>query len=308
MTRVAVGVRAWLGLCVLLVGLLGPATAAADPLTGWTAGPDGVGDATYDGYIDVPAAGATVPTGNFSVSGWFVDKTAEGWAGADQVQLYAGQMGNGGIMLAAGVVGQNRPDVATAEGNPAWAASGFSGVVPAGSLQPGSQTLSAYVHTPGKGWWYRSVNVTVSTSAATAANPATAASAPHAAPPIIMVEVPTASQDIKQQFLFEVIGLAVDTSAGPAQGAQGSGIDRVELYLDGARGEAGSISIGQATLGYSDQMAASTYGPQFAYSGWRLAFNPTNFHAGVHTIWAYARSAVTGQEALQTVGFNDTVT
>src|SRR5579859_3690641 len=151
MRRFAAFGRAWLGLCVLLVGLLGPATAAADPLATWTAGPDAVGDDTYDGFVDMPAAGATVPTGSFAVSGWFVDRTADGWAGADQVQLYAGQMGNGGTMLAAGVVGQNRPDVAAAEGNPSWAASGFSGVVPAGSLQPGSQTLSVYVHTPGKG-------------------------------------------------------------------------------------------------------------------------------------------------------------
>src|SRR5215472_9092130 len=72
-------------------------TTAGQPGT-WTAAPGSASDTTdYSGSIDTPSAGATVPaSGSFNVNGWFVDKTAQGWAGADDVQVFLGQMGNGG--------------------------------------------------------------------------------------------------------------------------------------------------------------------------------------------------------------------
>src|SRR5713101_3150340 len=191
---------AWLGLAALLGALLGPASAAADPLTSWTAGPDAALDPTYAGFIDVPSANATVPTGSFTVAGWFVDQTAQGWSGADDVQVWQGTMDGGGKMLAKAVFAQSRPDVASALGNPYWAASGFGGVVPANSLSAGNQTLSVYAHTPGKGWWYKQVNVTVSTSApATAAPSAPTATTPTVsggAVPILVIEKPTSGENI----------------------------------------------------------------------------------------------------------------
>src|ERR1700682_4077325 len=104
---------AWLGLAGLLGALLGPASAAADPLSSWTAGPRAILDPTYAGFIDVPAMNATVPTGNFTVAGWFVDQTAQGWAGADDVQVWQGTMDGGGKMLAKALFAQSRPAVAT---------------------------------------------------------------------------------------------------------------------------------------------------------------------------------------------------
>src|ERR1700682_2447308 len=167
------------GLVGLLGALIGPASAFADPVASWPAGPAGILDNTYTGFIDLPAMNATVPTGSFTVAGWFVDKTAEGWAGADDLQIWQGTMDGGGKMLAKAVFAQSRPDVAAATGNPYWAASGFGGVVPAGSLSVGGQALSVYAHTPGKGWWYKQVQVSVSASA-----PA-AAAAPAATTPFV---------------------------------------------------------------------------------------------------------------------------
>jgi hypothetical protein len=89
---------------ILALGAL-PA-AAADPTTTWTAGPNAGGDDTYDGYIDLPANGSTVAAGSsLLVGGWVVDKTAQGWAGIDDVQVLQGAMGSGGTMLAKGIVG-----------------------------------------------------------------------------------------------------------------------------------------------------------------------------------------------------------
>jgi hypothetical protein len=290
-----------LALAGLLGSLLGPASASADPLTSWTGGPGAVLDDTYDGFIDVPSTNATVPTGNFTVAGWFVDKTAEGWAGADDVQVWLGTMDEGGRMLAKATFAQGRPDVAAAEGNPFFVASGFGTIVPAGALAAGPQTLSVYAHTPGKGWWFKQVQVNVSGSAPATAAPAPAVAA--GAPPVVVIESPTSGQNIATKNPFEMMGYALDKAAAPTQGSQGSGIDQVSVYVDAEKTNGGAL-LGTADLAFSDQAAQSKFGAQFANSGWRLTFKPTSLHAGAHTLFIYAHSVVTGKEDFETIGIN----
>src|SRR3981081_4703401 len=103
---------AWLGMAGLLGALLGPSVAVADPLSSWTAGPGAALDPTYAGFIDVPAMNATVPTGSFTAAGCFVDQPPQGWAGADDAQVWLGTMDGGGKLLAKPLFAQARPDVA----------------------------------------------------------------------------------------------------------------------------------------------------------------------------------------------------
>jgi hypothetical protein len=151
MQRLRRALVSWLTLGAILGTLVLPSSASADAITEWTPGPGGALDNTYTGFIDVPSRGATVSTGDFTVAGWFVDRNAQGWAGADDVQLWLGTMDGGGRMLAKAVFAQSRPDVAAALGNGYWAASGLGAVVPSGALPAGSQLLSIYAHTPSKG-------------------------------------------------------------------------------------------------------------------------------------------------------------
>src|SRR5260370_18717561 len=73
------------------------APAASAQAGGWQPGPGGALDNTYAGFVDVPSNGATVPgSGSFPVVGWFSDSTAQGWAGADDVQVWLGSMDSGG--------------------------------------------------------------------------------------------------------------------------------------------------------------------------------------------------------------------
>ena len=75
---------------LVLIGsamLVSAATPAMAQTAGWQPGPGAILDNTYDGVVDVPANGATVPSGgSFAVSGWFVDTEAQGWSGADDAQ------------------------------------------------------------------------------------------------------------------------------------------------------------------------------------------------------------------------------
>jgi hypothetical protein len=156
-----------------LIASLGvsPAAAQQNP-GGWQPGPAAGGDNTYAGAIDAPVMNARVTSsGTFVMAGWFVDRSAEGWAGADDVEIFLGSMGNGGALLAHALFTESRPDVAQALGNPYWVASGWSAIIPADALPVGSNTLSVYVHTPSKGWWFREVPVTVPPRLAGSAQP-----------------------------------------------------------------------------------------------------------------------------------------
>jgi len=288
--------RAYLLGLIMLAAIAVPAVAHADPLTDWTPGPNAVLDNTYDGFIDTPGMNSSLSTGAFAVAGWFVDKTAQGWAGADDVQIWQGTMDGAGKMLARASFAQDRPDVAAFEANPFWAASGFGGVVVAGSLAAGPQVLSVYVHAPDKGWWYKQVQANVSGTAAAAQPAAAAPTVSGAALPVVAIEKPKDSEQvIATKGDYEIVGYALDRSAAPNQGAAGSGIDRVQVYL-GAERENGGTFLGEATLGFSDSTPVGQYGAQFASAGWRLTFKPTQFHANTYLLFAYARSAISGKE------------
>lgn len=264
--------------CFALIASLfnfsGARLAFADTLPGaggWSPAAGAVGDNTYEGFIDQPQAGSSVAAGApFHVSGWVVDMSADGWAGIDRVDIALGSN-----VIAHAVVGENRPDVAQVTGNGFWAASGFDAVVPGGSVPGGSQSLTVLAHTPAKGSWAKSVTV----------NAGGAAGAATAAPTglVLTISSPGANEDVLANKNGQVHGSAYDTRT---RAELGSGVDRVDVYLDGARGQPGSQRLGEAT-GFNVT--------------WTIGWEPTRYDSGErhHVLWIYAHSAVTGEEVLQ---------
>ncbi len=309
MQRIRRTFLALLAVAAVVGTVLAPLPVAAQS-SGWQAGPGAVLDNTYDGFIDVPAASATVSTNGFNVAGWFVDRTAQGWSGADDVEVWLGTMDGGGRMLAKAQFAQSRPDVGTALGDPFWAASGYNAFVAAGALPEGGQTLSLYAHTPGKGWWFKQVQVTGSASAPSATAPsAPSAPAPGGtvsggAPPILVIESPKGAEIVKTNNDFTISGYALDPNAAPNQGSQGTGIDKVGVYMDFDKDDPQSIFLGDAELGFSSATARTAYGDRFDPSGWRLTFKPTKFKAKGHQLFVYAHSVVTNKEVLELRGFD----
>jgi hypothetical protein len=172
-------------LCGLaLVGTAVPAAAQSAPGAGaWQPGPAGAGDrAAVAGVIDSPTSGANVPAGALAIRGWFVDVTAQGWTGVDDVEIFLGTI-ESGRPLGHAQIQQSRPDVASALKNPFWGNAGWSANVSIAALPVGPNTLSVYAHTPGKGWWLRQVPITVQAAPPLPRGTPVAAASPTPTPP-----------------------------------------------------------------------------------------------------------------------------
>lgn len=95
---------------------------------------------------------------------------------------------------------------------------------------------------------------------------------------------------------YTIMGYALDQAATINQGSQGTGIDRVQVYINDSY-------IGDADLAYSDARAAM-FGSQFANAGFRFTFKPTSLHEGNTQLEIRARSAMTGKEITIPTTFN----
>jgi hypothetical protein len=270
-----------------------PAAAQSVPGSGgWAPGPDAAGDNTYAGVVDQPANGAGIAAGSaFHVSGWAVDTTAEGWAGFDALNVYLGGQASG-TPIARGAVGEGRPDVAAATGNGFWAASGFDALVPAGAVPSGQQTLTVAAHTPGKGTWVRQVSVNVGGGGGGGGggSPAQSVSGgPVSSALTLTILSPGPNEEIPGGTAQALVrGVAGDTRT---TAALASGVDRVQVFLDAPRGQAGSQKVGDATINQD--------------GSWSLIWLPTRFNSvRHHVMYVYARSAVTGEELMKTVELN----
>jgi hypothetical protein len=241
--------------------------------TTWLPGPGANGLSTLSGTVDQPKTAQ-----NGQLTGWVVDTTAQGWSGVDAVQIWNGLMDAGGQILSPAVIQLDRPDVAATLGNPYFAASGFSANIPPSTFTGG--IFYVYAHTPDKGWWYQQV-----LSSGSAAG--------FMAGPRLDIETPTALATVHSNAAFTIRGTAYDPLADPTRG---TGVDRVQVYLDGDRKT--GIYIGDATLGLYDQFAQHA-GQETA--GFQLIFQPNSWMPNISDnqitrLTIYARSSATGAE------------
>lgn len=267
---------------LLALGVPGVRPTFGQPMPGgWQAGPGAVGDNSYVGLVESPATGGSAPTlGALSLTGWFVDTTAQGWAGGDAVQVFLGSMDTG-TLLAQGRVGLNRPDVASALGNPYWAASGWTAAIDASKLPAGQDTLAVYVHAPAKGWWSEQVTVSVGQGSDEQLAPAPAA---QGAPPALNVLTPRDGEYVSTSIRrYAITGTAADRTNGPR------GIDWVELWLNGEANADNAILLGDPDLN--------------ADGSWSLPIDVANYDPINSNLYVYAHSGVNGKRSLRVVHF-----
>jgi hypothetical protein len=245
----------------------------------WSPGPSAVGDNTYAGGIDSPAGGATLSIDRLAtLSGWFVDKSAQGWTGADDLQVFSGTM-DSGTSLGHGTLGLPRSDVANSLNNPYWSAAGWSAVIDPGALSLGQNTLSIYVHTPGKGWWFTQLPVTVGTSGGGVAGPLRAEGGP-----VVTVTAPVDGERISTRLgNYRLTGTARDPVAGP------KAIDRIQVWFNGERNSDQGTFIGDANIAPD--------------GSWELDFGPWQYSPLISNMYFYVHSDMTNKITLVVVHF-----
>lgn len=271
-------------------------TAAADATSPWLPGPNALGDDTYTGFIDSPTAGTVVQfNSTVVVQGWVVDRTALGWSGIDDVQVYLGLQDQGAPLLADARVGLPRNDVAAALGNSDFTDSGFSVSFADNGLVPGSNLLTIYAHTPDKGWWYQQVPVT---------KPAPP-DLPYADDPLFVVResIPPLDSLVHTVNTLTLRGYAIDRNmpTNLQLGVGGSGVSRIQVYLDGPR-QNGTF-LGTASMGIKNREATG-FGQRFLMSGWEIVLHPNEWSVDTHQLYIYALSAYWPNESLLIVPFS----
>jgi len=284
----------------LVLALLVPTAARTDDA--WTPGPNASGDNTFAGAIDTPASGATIaPNGQLTIQGWAVDRTASGWSGIDDVSVYLGLQDQGGALMNHAAIGLPRNDVAAALGNPYFAASGFSASFSVQSLGVGPNTLTVYLHTPGRGSWYRQLQVVVPAAPARA----------YADDPLLVVSTVSPSLDVSHTLNNMVLtGYAIDRNMPDSLqlGAGGSGVSSVQAYLDGPRATGGAAVGTLLATAAQDQKdrEATGFGDRFLMAGFVLTIHPSDLSVDRHELYIYADSAYWPNETLVVVPFNVT--
>lgn len=317
---------------------LAPTMAQSGPVLGsWLAGPDGQGSSTIVGRIEAPSRNQNVLNGaSIQVAGWAADTTAAGWSGIDGLEVWSGPKGGSATKLATGIVGLTRADIGDALGG-YFAKSGFTAVVPGSALanlKPGTTSLYVYLHTPGKGTWYRTATFSL-------AAPVTLAFATDPMVQIIKPQDGTAITQLQKTAKFTFSGFALDRNPitnpatqvlGPGcaacglfgQQARGAGIASVSAYID-SRTDPVNVNLPSVSL-YGNPLVSNLgslnvpgkpqasiitrqYGSQFDYSGWSVSLNPQLLSPGLHTLFVTATSSVTpanpGCEQFATVGGRD---
>jgi hypothetical protein len=127
--------------------------------------------------------------------------------------------------------------------------------------------------------------------AALGLGPLTASAAQPVEGPTLVVANPSPGNMLTPGKLI-MEGVAFDTLA-----TEGVGIDRVSVFLENR--DAGGAHLGDAALGAPNIMG--TQSTQFASAGWTITTPALEGYGDGHTIFVYARSAVTGAETVMQI-------
>jgi hypothetical protein len=209
------------------------------------------------GSLDFPGDGSSI-VNQTAVRGWAIDAASQSGSGVDQVQLFVD-----GNYVADASYGSERQDVGTNFGG-RFEPSGWSAQLDLSQMPLGPHTLTARAHSS-----FSDKDTNYTTHFVLSPMP----SQPRGA-----VDAPTDQQSVNG--VVQMSGWALDETS-----SDGSGVDRVEVYLDGA-------PVATADYGLSRPDVASGYGAHFANSGWQARIDLSGVAAGTHQLEARAHSTV----------------
>jgi hypothetical protein len=246
--------------------------------------------------LDNPLPGAQIPPGPYMVQGMAQDiRAGQGGNGISRVQLFLGSRENGGAFL--GQANFSNPSSPVFTVNAGMPSSGLGPTVlqviatssvdgkdyeigvpftlasPALPGSTGGQVMGLPSLCQGG---QPSGNATATPSSGGGGGGTSTSNGP-----VVNVIAPPARASIVSG-PYSVSGTAYDPAA-----SSGSGVDRVQIFLDSR--ESGGMWLGNATLGSPGQ------------NGWQANISLPSNNTGVHAIFVYARSSVSGKETVVSI-------
>jgi hypothetical protein len=214
---------------------------------------------TPRGALDFPDDGASI-VNQTQVRGWAIDAASTDGPGVDRVRLFL----DGNYLMDA-TYGQDRPDVGSSFGD-RFNAAGWVAQLDLSQAADGPHRLEARAHSS---FSDRDTNYSIHIMVA-----------PMPSQPRGAVDAPSDQQAVEG--VIQVSGWALDETA-----ASGTGVDRVDVYLDNAQ-------VATAQYGLPRPDVASGYGAHFQNAGWQARVNLSEVGAGAHQLEARAHSTVQG--------------
>ncbi len=256
----------------LLLGLLAVSAApmAQEPTPAGTPTP---ADCQPQALLEAPTAEQPL-RGVVTVGGWAIDLASPAGTGVTDVHVYLDGYGSesGHTFIGRAQYGAARVDVATQFNDVRFARSAFNLSWDASTAGAGSHTLVVLYRTR-CGWASLTQNVDVD-------GPTT----------LLNIEAPPQGSLVAAPVRLQ--GWAADPQA-----ASGTGIDRIELYLDGEVTTLG-VPLGDVPYGESRPDVGAALGGEhelararFSRSGFGMFWNPSGVTPGSHSLTVYARGA-----------------
>jgi hypothetical protein len=256
----------------LLLGLLAVSAApvAQEPTPAGTPTP---AECQPQALIEAPTAEQPL-RGVVTVGGWAIDLASPAGTGVTDVHVYLDGYGgeSGHTFIGRAQYGAARVDVATQFNDVRFARSAFNLSWDASTAGAGSHTLVVLYRTR-CGWASLTENVDVD-------GPTT----------LLNIEAPPQGSLVAAPVRLQ--GWAADPQA-----PSGTGVDRVELYLDGEVTTLG-VPLGDVPYGESRPDVGAALGGEnelararFSRSGFGMFWNPSGLSPGSHSLTVYARGA-----------------
>jgi hypothetical protein len=208
--------------------------------------------------------------GLLNVSGWAIDSGSATGTGVDRIQVLMD-----GAYLADATYGSTRSDIGAAYGA-RFTGSGYRVTLDLNQFSVGNHTLELRAHSTLTG-----ANTSYLRAVSVIAVPTR---------PLGSIDSPGAGSTVSGS--VRVSGWMLDAAA-----ASGTGVDRVQVFLDNAY-------VANATYGTARPDIGSAFGAQFTPSGYTYTLSLAGVAPGSHTVKIHARSTVTGIETTYTKTVN----
>lgn len=240
---------------------------------------------TLQGALEAPEGNAKVG-GTVTIRGWVADKAASSGTGIQAVHVYLdGEQGQG-FFVGAADYGVERDDIARTvyDGEERFRKVGFRLEWDTAKIAPGEHTLYVYALSAATGRWQRFTSKVQ------------VVARPWPDDPLVSVIEPEVNATVSGTGKT-IRGWAIDRNA-----SSGTGIDRVEVWLDGERNQPGVVKLGEVQYGQrASHISDVTTEARYQDSGFSLVWNPDQFRRGEHTLYVYARSTHTDTWVLRKV-------